>query len=322
MPRTERQEMKRRSVWYVRIALRIIFCVLLAAIGLLLVWSYFADRTNSSIVSSGLTRRYEVYVPAAYDRAKPTPLVISIHPAATWPRLQMHMSRWNQLADAYGFIVVYPAGTGSFFGGVGPGPQVWQGGPAFDRNVKFITDLIDRLQGQYNIDTERIYVNGMSNGGTMALALGCVLPDRIAAVAAVAPAGPIPPGTEECTRSRPLPTMIFHGTADRMAPYHGGFSPVLPRPVPNMPDWIAETARYNRCQRDSGQTEFAPGVRRIIYSECENHADVVFFTVNGAGHTWPGGEHLAEWVAGKTSDEISASRLMWEFYQQHPRGPN
>jgi len=313
-------EIKRRWFWYVRIALRIIFGVPLAAGGMLLVWSYFVDRTNGSIVSSGLTRRYELYIPRTYDRSKPTPLVISIHPAATWPRLQMNMTRWNELADEHGFIVVYPAGTGVFLGGVGPGPQVRQGGRVYDRNVRFITDLIERLQDQYNIEPNRIYVNGMSNGGSMALALGCAIPDRIAAVAAVAPAGPIPPGVEECTGSKPVPTMIFHGTADRMAPYLGGVSPILPRPLPNMPDWVAQNARYNRCKRESSQTQFAPGVRRIVYSDCDNDADVVFYTIEGGGHTWPGGEHLAAWIAGKTSDEINASRLMWDFFEQHPRG--
>lgn len=311
--------MRRGWLRNARLGLRVIFGILFAVIGVLLVWAYFADKTNGSIVSSGQTRRYELYVPATYDRAMPTPLVISIHPAATWPRLQMLMSRWNRLADQHGFIVVYPAGTGAFFGGVGPGPQVWQGGPAFDRNVRFITDLIDSLGRQYNVDPERIYVNGMSNGGTMALALGCVISSRIAAVAAVAPAGPIPPGTEECAGSTPKPTLIFHGTADRMAPYLGGLSPVLPRRVPNMPDWVAQTARYNRCKHESSQIQFAPGVRRIAYSECANDADVVFYTIMGGGHTWPGGEHLVELVAGKTSDAISASNLMWEFYRQHPR---
>lgn len=309
---------KRGWAWYCRIAFRVIFGVPLACIGLLLVYCYFADRTNGSMISSGVTRRYELYVPPGRDRAKPAPLVISIHPAATWPRLQMHMSRWNQLADEHGFIVVYPAGTGVFLGGLGPGPQVWKGSD-FDRNVKFISDLIGRLQAQYNIDPNRTFVNGMSNGGAMALLLGCAIPDRIAAVAAVAPAGPIPPGTEECAGSKPMPTMIFHGTADRMAPYYGGFSPILPRPLPNMADWVAQAARYNRCKRDSGQTQFTRGTRRIAYSECETNADVVFYTIEGGGHTWPGGEHLAEWVAGQTSDEISASQLMWEFYEQHPR---
>jgi poly(3-hydroxybutyrate) depolymerase len=45
---------------------------------------------------------------------------------------------------------------------------------------------------------------------------------------------------------------------------------------------------------------------------------VILYTIEGGGHTWPGGKHLASWMAGLTTDEISASELMWEFYSQHP----
>ena len=69
------------------------------------------DRTSDSIVSSGETREYLLHVPDSYDRARPTPLVISLHAGATWPAHQMNLSRWNRLADEHGFIVVYPSGS-------------------------------------------------------------------------------------------------------------------------------------------------------------------------------------------------------------------
>src|SRR2546422_901503 len=72
---------------------------------------YVLDRTNGTMVSSGQKRHYLLYVPESYDRAKPTPLVISMHAAAGWPAQQMHLSRWNRLADEQGFIVVYPSGS-------------------------------------------------------------------------------------------------------------------------------------------------------------------------------------------------------------------
>lgn len=74
-----------------------------------LAWGYLSDTTNGSIVSSGVTRRYLQYVPKTYDRSRPTPLVISIHAGATWPAFERNVSRWNELANQYGFIVVYPA---------------------------------------------------------------------------------------------------------------------------------------------------------------------------------------------------------------------
>src|SRR5262249_23701302 len=128
---------------------RIILAVLTIGIGLpvslaaaILAWSWMSDQTNGTIVSSGVTRRYLLYVPNSYDRSSPAPLVISFHPAATWPALEMHISRWNDVADQHGFIVVYPAGTGAFFGGHGRGPNVFPLRPdSLPRDVRFISDL-------------------------------------------------------------------------------------------------------------------------------------------------------------------------------------
>jgi poly(3-hydroxybutyrate) depolymerase len=76
--------------------------------------SYTMDRTNGAIVSSGVTRRYRLYVPKTYDRSRPTPLLISLHGGALWPAAEMAISRWNHVADEQGFLVVYPAGSGAF----------------------------------------------------------------------------------------------------------------------------------------------------------------------------------------------------------------
>jgi polyhydroxybutyrate depolymerase len=200
------------------------------------------DKTNETIVSSGVTRRYILYVPKSYDRSKATPLVISIHPAATWPAVEMAISQWNDLAERYRFIVVYPAGSGVLFGGFGPGPDVWPGDP---EDAKFVSDLVDKLQREYNIDPSRIYANGMSNGGDMAIVLSCQLPDRIAAVGSVA--GAYPQSEEFCPSSKPVPIVMFHGTADKLAPYQGGKSPVAPFPFANIQELTARLAQRNKC---------------------------------------------------------------------------
>ena len=76
----------------------------------------------------------------------------------------MEISRWNDLADEHGFIVVYPSGSGF--------PRVWPMGPrSLGRDVRFISDLIDELEAEYNIDPTRVYADGMSIGGGMAFAL-------------------------------------------------------------------------------------------------------------------------------------------------------
>src|SRR6266550_4759213 len=105
--------------------------------------------------------KYVLYVPRSYDRAKPTPLVISLHGAGLWGAAQKETSQWNRVADEHGFIVVYPSGEG------GGGPRVWHegGGAEPSRDVRFISELIDTLEAAYNIDPRMIYANGLSNGG-------------------------------------------------------------------------------------------------------------------------------------------------------------
>lgn len=306
---------------------KIIIAVLAILIGLpvaliLMAFASFSimDKTNGEIVSSGVTRRYLLYVPKSYERSKPTPLVISLHGGALWPAAEMAMSRWNDVADEHGLLVVYPEGSGAFLGGLGPGPQIWPMGPrSLGRDVRFVSDLIDKLEAEYNIDPKRIYADGMSIGGGMAFALSCNLSDRIAAIGAVSAAQLLE--WERCGDSRPVPTVAFHGTADLMAPYQGGSSPIAPGLFPSIQDWTARVARRNQCKGDPSDTRITTNVRRLAYTNCAENADVTLYIVEGGGHAWPGGKPWPEWIVGRTTREINASRVMWEFYVQHPRGP-
>jgi polyhydroxybutyrate depolymerase len=45
---------------------------------------------------------------------------------------------------------------------------------------------------------------------------------------------------------------------------------------------------------------------------------VVFYTVTGGGHTWPGGKPMTAAIVGKTTADVDATRLMWDFFQAHP----
>jgi len=264
------------------------------------------NRCNGSMVSAGEEREYLLYVPRSYDRARPTPLVISMHGAGGWPVQQMELSRWNRVADENGFIVVYPSGKG------GLGPRVWR-----ERDVQFISDLIDKLQAEYNIDRRRIYANGLSNGGGMSFVLSCTLADRIAAVGMVGAAHLLP--WSWCKERRPMPMIAFHGTADSFAPYKGGMSWVASSPFANIPRWTANWARRNRCEPRPVESVAAADVMRREYPHCADDAAVVLYTIEGGGHTWPGGEPLPEWFAGRTTNSIDASRQMWVFFRAHPK---
>jgi len=267
------------------------------------------NRNNGSIVSSGETRKYLLYVPRSYDRSKPTPLVISMHGAGGWPTQQMELSEWNRLADREGCIVVYPSGLDN------AGPRVWRVGPDFAKDVRFISDLIDKLEASYNIDPARIYANGFSNGGGMAFVLSCALSDRIAAVGMVGAAQTLP--WSWCKERRAVPMIAFHGTADSFAFYNGGQSWVAPRPFPAVPTWTANWARRNRCRPTPVESSVAADVTRREYTNCADDADVVLYTVHRGGHQWFGGQPLPEWFVGPTSQSINATSQMWAFFRAH-----
>ena len=297
--------------WFIRLILIILglpVILLIFAAGAFLL----ANHTNGTLFSSDVKRTYLLYVPENYDPAVPAPLVISIHGYAEWPAHQMKLSHWNNLADQYGFIVVYPSGT-QF-------PLRWRtrGAPGSDADpmldVTFITDLIDKLSAEYNIDPARIYANGLSNGGGMSFVLSCKLSERIAAIGTVSGAYLLP--WDECDSSRPVPAIVFHGTADPIVPYQGGPSDAFNVPFPVIPDWIDVLALHNGCAAAPLELPAHGDVSGVQFVNCA--ADVIFYTITGGGHSWPGGEPLPEWIAGSTTQDIDATQIMWDFFQQHP----
>ena len=274
---------------------------------------YAANRSTHQLVSSGLTRAYTLHAPPQYDGSAPVPLVISLHGAGMWPAAQQDTSQWNRVADREGFIVAYPAGLG------GNGPRIWEvtPGPAYRRDVTFIADLIDEVSRNYRIDAQRIYANGFSNGGGMSFVLSCTMSDRIAAIGLVDAALTLP--WSWCKDDRPIPLIAFHGNSGEAAPYRGGSSWVsLGRRIfQDVEEFVDNWARRNRCAGPPVESTVAADVTQIAYRGCES-APVVLYRLEGGGHTWPGGGHIARWFVGSTNRNIDASSVMWDFYKAHP----
>jgi polyhydroxybutyrate depolymerase len=286
---------------------------LLAGFGTLMARAFMLfRRRGGTLISSGEQRRYLLYVPKSYDPSVATPLVISLHGFAEWPGHQRDISHWNDVADEAGFIVAYPAGTGNPLRWRTFGAPTTEGGR--ERDVAFISDLIDALSARYAIDPTRIYANGLSNGGGMAFVLSCDLSERIAAFGSVSGLYALP--WDSCHPSRRVPAIIFHGTADPIVPYEGGPSRASDLPFPSVTRWVETLARRNGCQ---GEPEALPANGEVVgvaYAGCD--ADVVFYTIDGGGHAWPGGGSMPSIIVGHTTEDIDATRIMWEFFYQHP----
>lgn len=270
-------------------------------------------RSSGEVLTSGQNRAYLLHVAKTIPRDRPMPLVICLHGFAEWPAHLMRLSHWNTVADEYGFLVVYPRGSGFPFrwrcsGWFGQQEELTQ-------DVQFISDLIDKLKKEYKIDENRIYANGLSNGGGMAFVLAARLSERIAAIGGVGGAYMLP--WTEYRPKRRVPAIIFHGTADPLVPFHaqafGRFNG-----LPAIPLWVKTLAEHNGCRTNAVPLPQNGSVSGVRYQASTNNADVVFYTVTGGGHTWPGGKAMPAAIVGKTTRDIDATRLMWKFFMEHP----
>jgi polyhydroxybutyrate depolymerase len=267
---------------------------------------------------------YLRYVPTAVDLTAPAPLVLDVHGYLEGAQLHTMTSEMATVADRHGFVLVSPQGTGSL--------AFWnhRQRPAGPPDVAFLGSVIDAVEHDLCIDRTRVYVTGYSNGAFMASTLGCVMADRLAAIAPVAGAR----FDAGCAPDRPLPVLAFHGTADPIVAFDGGtsergaslqfdaesaanFTGDVNRPVL---DSVADWADVDDCAGRPTQRPSSPHVVLVQWN-CPAGQEVALYEVIGGGHSWPGSAFSASVaeVVGPTTMEIDASELIWEFFAAHRR---
>ncbi len=286
-----------------------------------------------SLMHQGLERTCDVHVPVSYNGKTAVPVVMVFHGGGGNAGNVREQSGMNAKADREGFIVVYPQGTGKKRFGKMQGS--WNsgkagGGEAYKQNIDdvgFINRMLDQLEAKFNIDKDRIYSTGISMGGMISYRLACESSERIAAIAPVSTALV----TEPCMPKRPVPVMHFQGTADRLIPYQGGKSDAtLPKKVvvggsyPSTKEVIGFWTAEDQCPAKSRVTYQKGEATCETYGPCAGNAEVILCTIRGGGHTWPGTkeEIKKSWlnkILGKTTEDISATDAMWEFFKRHPR---
>ncbi len=249
-------------------------------------------------------RSYVVYVPPAYDHSTPTPLVLAFHGYSNSPEQHEAWSALSEKAAAEGFVLVYPRGTGGVSG--------WNAGDCCGNNsnddVGFVNALIDTLETELCIDPQRVFATGFSNGGFLSHRLACELSDRIGAIASVS--GVM--GIDDCAPTRPMPVLQMHGTGDYIVPYNG--SPGLG--FESVATTIAGWVERNACEGDPVETYQVEEVTCERYESCGEGVEVELCTIEGGGHTWPGGADV--FGAGPTTQNLSANDRLWDFFLAHP----
>lgn len=247
----------------------------------------------------GMVRSAIVHVPPGYDPQAATPLVLNFHGYTGDAPGEVAFSLMNPVADAHGFIVVYPQGLhNSWNAGLCCGQAVTDNVD----DIGFIRALVDALHAQLCLDARRIYAAGMSNGGYISHRLACEAADLIAAIGPVSATVVIDP----CTPSRPVPVMMFNGTTDLLVPYDGAWYQSAPK---SFADW----ALRDGCTDAPEVSAQTGAVTCETHDECDDGVAVTLCTVDGMGHCWPGNPVCP---FGTPNTDINASEALWAFFSQ------
>ncbi len=258
--------------------------------------------TEVDLDFDGVSRRYELHVPPAYDGSTPLPLALNFHGLTSNPTQQREFSQMDVTADSRGFVVAYPEGL----------DVSWNAGACCGRSaengvddVGFARAVINDIAERGCIDRSRVYATGMSNGGFLSHRLACEASDLIAAIGPVA--GVLGIDSSACTPDRPVPVVHFHGTTDTLVPYDGrvnGFESVA--------DTIAGWVERNGCTEAPEVVLRTGSVTCETTGGCDGDASVTLCTIAGGGHCWPGNLSCP---FGESTDDIGANEVMLDLFE-------
>lgn len=294
---------------------------------------------------TGGSRPYFVYTPGAYTVRANVPLLIMLHGCQQTALDFANGTRMNALADQYNFIVAYPQQTSSAnIGGCWnwyqrANQQRGQGEPAI---IAGIVAAIQQNTAQWTIDASRVYVAGLSSGGSLAAILGATYPDVFAAIGVhsgveygaatnqfnalqvMRRGGPDPVRQGQAAfaamgaAARVVPTIVFHGANDIVvAPTNG--DEVVQQWMET--DRLASNGTYTASfdQPVSVMTGQIPDGYAYTLSTWIDHTGTitqVYCKVSGLGHAWSGGDPAGSYSDPRGPD---ASASMYTFFAQHPK---
>ena len=282
------------------------------------------NTTEENLIAfdmNGETRQYILHRPDGLQEN--SPLVFVLHGLGGSASGIREYSRMDKVADENGFAVCYPQGTGGSEDTkyTKKGTHFWNVGYEVHKNetvddVEFITSLAMFLQEKYNLDSEKTFCTGMSNGGDMSYLLGCEAPDIFKAIAPIT--GCMMKWIyDSCNENDPVPVFHVHGTADHTTYYDGDEE--------NRDEWGAYMGvertinlwiERNECSNTSVDT--LPDIDKndgsIVIAQKntggKNNNEVWFYKVIGGDHEWPQG-----WPKNSGNQDLNTSAEIWNFFQ-------
>lgn len=276
----------------------------------------FSSKAQTTVIDSiyvgGQYRSYRLYVPAIYTGAIARPLILNLHGYTSNAQQQQLYSNFMPIADTANFLMVYPNGTYS------SGQRFWNAGisSSLVNDIAFLSALIDSLDLTYNINLNRVYSCGMSNGGFMSHTLACELSNRITAIASVTGSIFTTQYGTYCHPQRPIPVMQIHGTSDPTVPYAGNMSQGM-MPIDSVVKYWVTKDNCNPVATFSNvpNTNTADGcmAEHYQYNGGTDGSTIELFKIIGGVHAWPG----FPYGGAGTNLDINASVEIWRFFNKY-----
>ncbi len=254
-----------------------------------------------------------VTVPANYSADTPAPLIVLLHGYTSSGQGQDMYLGFSRVADRYGFLFVAPDGTQETSDRQN---RFWNATDAccnfFNSEVDdsgYIIGIINRMKEEYNVDANRVYLVGHSNGGFMSYQMAYRHSDSIAAIASLAGASHL---EERDAPPNPVHVLQIHGTDDTTIEYDGG--DIQGNIYPSAMETVTQWADYNGCSSEGAEREL-----RDLESNLEGHeSSVLLFeagcNTGGSSELWTiqNGSHVP-----RVAESFSSQVVEWLY--AHPK---
>ena len=273
--------------------------------------------------NGGLERSYLLHIP---NNLKPgSPLVFVLHGLGGTADGIRKYSQMDKVADENGFVVCYPQGTGGSEDTkyTKKGTPFWNVGYEVHKNetvndIDFIINLALFLQKKYNLDPEKTFCSGMSNGGDMSYLLGCQASDVFKAIAPIT--GCMMESIySSCNSNNPVPVFHVHGTSDNTTYYNGdednsdGWGAYM-----SVENTIKLWVNRNECKTTIIDTlpniDMDDGSIVVTYKNINgiNKNEVWFYKIIDGDHEWPQG-----WPKDSGNQDLNTSLEIWNFFNHY-----
>lgn len=288
----------------------------------------FPEIVNATFEYQGNQRVYSLHIPDSFDGTQAAPLVVFLHGGNGNAQSAQNFTNFNEISEENGFLMLYPQAwfesqSNSF---------VWADGRGLAPDnlgiddVGFVNSLINQLETEYNINDNKIYLCGFSNGSFLTQEIAFQDNSQFAAIGTIG-------GTmnqdlyNNGNPNRAIPMIYIFGTDDPLVPYDGGFVSENTNfdPVVGVETAVDFWVNNNNCQTTLPTVEVpnindndSSTVSIFEFTDGNQNSKIKFYRVNGGGHTWPG-VPLPNQNLGNVNMDMEASKEIWEFFNQFTR---